>query len=252
MEGKRPRAVIAEDEAVLRGELRSQIATLWPDLEVVASVADGNAALAALEKHRPDILFLDIQMPGLSGVEVAHRASGRCHVVFVTAHDEFAVTAFEEGAVDYVMKPVTAARLGVAIERVKSRLAAPPASLEHLLNTLAGRLSPPRGWLRWINASLGNDLRLITVDEVCYFRSDAKYTKVVTASQESLIRKPIRELAEELDPEFFWQVHRSIIVNASEIAGMQRDFGGRIQLRLKHRPELLPVSQPYSARFRQM
>jgi len=252
MEGRRPRAVIAEDESVLREELQSQIRTLWPDLDVVASVADGNAALAALDRLRPDILFLDIQMPGLSGIEVARSASGRCHVVFVTAHDEFAVTAFEEGAVDYVMKPVTRTRLGMALERVKSRLSAPPASLEHLLDALSRRLSPPRAWLRWINASLGNDLRLITVDEVCYFRSDAKYTKVVTAGQESLIRKPIRELAAELDPDVFWQVHRSIIVNASSIAGVQRDFRGHIELRLKHRPELLPVSQPYSARFRQM
>ena len=252
MEGKRPRAVIAEDESVLREELKSQIGALWPNLEVAASVADGNAALAALETHHPDILFLDIQMPGLSGIEVARRASGRCHVVFVTAHDEFAVTAFEEGAVDYVMKPVTGRRLGIAIERVKSRLATPPASLEHLLDALARRLSPPRAWLRWINASLGNDIRLITVDEVCYFRSDSKYTKVVTNSQESLIRKPIRELAGELDPDLFWQVHRSIIVNASEISGVQRDFRGRIELKLRHRPELLPVSQPYAARFRQM
>ena len=252
MEGKRPRAVIAEDESVLREELQSQVGALWPDLEVVASVADGNAALAALDRYRPDILFLDIQMPGLSGIEVARRASGRCHLVFVTAHDEFAVTAFEEGAVDYVMKPITGARLGIAIERVKSRLATAPASLEHLLDALTRRLSPPRAWLRWINASLGNDLRLITVDEVCYFRSDAKYTKVVTDSQESLIRKPIRELAVELDPELFWQVHRSIIVNASEIAGVQRDLRGRIGLSLKRRPEVLPVSQHYSTRFRQM
>jgi DNA-binding LytR/AlgR family response regulator len=249
---KMPRAVIAEDEAVLRRELRAQIADLWPELDIAASVADGDQALAALEEFRPDILFLDIQMPGLSGIEVARRASGRSHVVFVTAHDEFAVAAFEEGAVDYVMKPVTGGRLAVAIERVKARLAAPPASLERLLETLARRLPPSRAWLRWINASMGNDLRLITVDEICYFRSDAKYTKVVTAGQESLIRKPIRELAKELDPESFWQVHRSVIVNASEIAGVQRDFRGRIALRLKHRPEVLPVSQPYSARFRQM
>jgi len=252
MERKTPRAIIAEDEAVLREELQSRIAAVWPDLEVVASVADGDAALAALDRHRPDILFLDIQMPGLSGIELARRASGRSHVVFVTAHDEFAVAAFEEGAVDYVMKPVTERRLAVAIERVKARLAAPPANLESLLETLTRQLPQPRAWLRWINASMGNDLRLITVDEVCYFRSDAKYTRVVTASQESLIRKPIRELVTELDPELFWQVHRSVVVNASEIAGVQRDFRGRIELRLKHRPEMLPVSQPYSTRFRQM
>jgi DNA-binding LytR/AlgR family response regulator len=247
-----PRAVIAEDEPVLREELQSRIGMLWPELEVVAAVADGGAAITALEEHLPQVLFLDIQMPGPSGLEVARRASGRCHVVFVTAHDEFAVAAFEQGAVDYVMKPVTGDRLAVAIERVKSRLAAPPADLENVLERLAARLPPHRRHLRWINASLGNDLRLITVDEVCYFRSDAKYTRVVTAGQESLIRKPIRELAVELDPEHFWQVHRSIIVNAAEIAGVQRDFRGHVTLRLKQRRELLPVSQPYAYLFRQM
>jgi DNA-binding LytR/AlgR family response regulator len=247
-----PRAVIAEDEPVLRGELQSKLRSQWPELEIVASVADGHAALEALERLHPDILFLDIQMPGPSGMEVAHRASGRCHVVFVTAHDEFAVPAFEEGAVDYLMKPLSDGRLAVAVERLKSRIAARPASLEFLLDRLAQGMAAPKSHLRWINASLGNDLRLITVDEVCYFRSDAKYTRVVTAAQESLIRKSIRELASELNPELFWQIHRSIIVNASEIGAVRRDFRGRIELHLKHRPELLPVSQHYASRFRQM
>lgn len=246
------RAVIAEDEAVLREELRYRVAALWPELEICAQVADGRAALAALELHRPQVLFLDIQMPGLSGMEVARQASGRCHVVFVTAHDEFAVAAFERGAIDYVMKPFATERLALAIERLKARLSSQPADLEGLLETFAQRLARPRAYLQWINASLGSDLRFITVDEVCYFRSDAKYTRVVTAGQESLIRKSVRELADELDPGRFRQIHRSIIVNLGEIAGIQRDLRGRIQVKLKRRAEALPVSDPYAPLFRQM
>jgi DNA-binding LytR/AlgR family response regulator len=198
------------------------------------------------------VLFLDIQMPGLSGLEVARRASGRCHVVFVTAYDEFAVAAFEQGAADYVMKPFSAERLALAVDRLKSRLATPPENLGGLLETLARQLVRPRSFLRWINASQGRDLRLITVDEVCYFRSDAKYTRIVTASQESLIRRSVRDLAGDLDPDAFWQIHRSIIVNLAEIACVRRDFRGRIQVTLKHRPETLPVSEPYAPLFRQM
>ena len=247
-----PRAVIAEDEAVLREELQAHIVALWPELEICAAVADGNQALMALDRHRPQVLFLDVQMPGLTGLEVARAASGWCHVVFVTAYDEYAVAAFEQGAVDYVMKPFSRERLQIAIERLRSQLASPPAELEGLLAALAQQVARPRTHLHWINASVGNDLRLITVDEVCYFRSDAKYTRIVTESQESLIRKPIRELALELDPDRFWQIHRSIIVNVAEIARVRRDFRGRIELHLKHRPEALPVSQPYASLFRQM
>lgn len=252
MSQMQPRALIAEDEAVLREELESRISVLWPELRIVASVADGVAALDALERDRPDILFLDIQMPGLSGIEVARYASGRCHVVFVTAHDEFALAAFEEGAVDYIMKPFSNHRLAVTVDRLKARLSAPPARLEDVIKALLQQVTRPKSHLRWINASIGNDLRFITVDDVCYFRSDTKYTRVVTPNQESLIRKPVRELIAELDPDGFWQIHRSIIVNVAEIAQIQRDFRGRITLKLKHRPELLPVSHPYAPRFRQM
>jgi DNA-binding LytR/AlgR family response regulator len=245
-------AVIAEDEAVLREELQSHLEAMWPELEIRAAVADGYAALAALERHRPQLLFLDIQMPGLSGIDVARRVNGQCHVVFVTAHDEFAVAAFEQGAVDYVMKPFSSERLALAVGRLKSRLATQPAHLDGLLERLAQQMPRPRAFLRWINASLGNEMRFITVEEICYFRSDSKYTRVVTANQESLIRKPVRELVGELDPDAFWQVHRSVIVNLAEVAAVQRDFRGRIQLRLKHRQEVLPVSHPYSHRFHQM
>ena len=252
MDGRPLRAVIAEDEAVLREELQAHLAALWPELTICAAVDHGHAAVAALEAHRPEVLFLDIQMPGLSGLDVARRASGRCHVVFVTAYDEFAVAAFDAGAVDYVMKPVSQERLRLALERVRQRLRAEPATLDGLIETLARQVGRPHPYLRWLNASQGDDLRLITVDEVCYFRSDSKYTRIVTETQESLIRKSVRELTAELDPNAFWQVHRSIIVNVAEIARVQRDFRGRIQLRLKHRAEVLPVSQPYAPLFRQM
>ena len=250
--GEAFRAVVAEDEDVLREELCSCLGALWPQLEIVAAVGDGLAALDALERHRPHVLFLDIQMPGLPGTEVARRASGQCHVAFVTAYDEHAVAAFEQGAVDYVMKPFSRDRLATTVSRLQARLSTAPADLEGLLHDLTRQLARPKSYLRWINASHGNDLRVVTVDEICYFRSDTKYTRIVTAAQESLIRKSVRELIGELDPDVFWQVHRSIIVNVAEVAGVQRDFRGHLLLRLKHRPELLPVSQPFATLFRQM
>ncbi|MEO8752028.1 MAG: LytTR family DNA-binding domain-containing protein [Casimicrobiaceae bacterium] len=252
MPARNPTALIAEDERVLRDELRERLGALWPELVVVAEAADGDAALRAIEHHRPDVLFLDIEMPGLSGLDVARRANGRCHVVFVTAYDAFAVAAFEQGAVDYVMKPVTAERLAIAVERVRQRQAAAPVNLDAVLDRMVTRLAGPKPYLRWINASLGEEQQLITVDEVTYFRSDVKYTRVVTADREWLIRKPVRELCMELDPQRFWQVHRSVIVNLSEIASIRRDFRGHIHLRLKERGEELPVSQPYAHLFRQM
>jgi DNA-binding LytR/AlgR family response regulator len=247
-----PTAIIAEDEPVLRAQLRELLSAAWPELQIVAAAEDGQQALEALAQHAPDVLFLDIQMPGPSGLDVARQASGRHHVVFVTAYDQYAVSAFEEGAVDYVMKPLNAERLATACERVKSRLSSAPANLENLLRALGRIAGPKQTYLRWINASMGTDVKLITVDEVRYFQSDTKYTRVVTAEAESLIRKPIKELLEELDPSLFWQIHRSTIVNVGAIAGVSRDFGGRLVVKLKGRKETLAVSQPFAHLFRQM
>lgn len=247
-----PRAVIAEDEPVLRAELRDLLVSVWPELEIVACAADGLQAIHAMEQHAPNVLFLDIQMPGLSGLEVAHCASGRCHVVFVTAYDQYAVAAFEEGAVDYVMKPFSTARMAICVGRVKERLSSTPANLDNLLKQLAERLTRVRPWLRWINASQGKNVRLITVDEICYFQSDAKYTRAVTVDGEALIRTRLKELLEELDPAMFWQVHRSTIVNMNEVAAVTRDFRGRLVLKLKRRNMTVPVSEPYEHLFRQM
>jgi DNA-binding LytR/AlgR family response regulator len=245
------RAVIAEDESVLRAQLEELLHAAWPELDIVASAADGAQALAALDAHKPDVLFLDIQMPEASGLDVAMRASNRCHVVFVTAYDQHAVAAFEQGAVDYVMKPLSGARIATAVSRVKDRMRTAPADLEGLLAALA---VAPRGigYLRWINVSRGDEVHLVTSDEILYFQSDVKYTRVVTRDHEGLIRRSIRDLLDELDPTVFWQVHRSTVVNVNAIAAVTRDIAGHVVLRLKDRKEVLQVSQPYAHLFRQM
>lgn len=252
MSARNPTAVIAEDEPVLRAQLKELLGTVWPELGIAAAAEDGLQAMQALTLHDPDVLFLDIQMPGLTGLEVARHASGRHHIVFLTAYDQYAVAAFEAGAVDYLMKPVTAGRLATACERVKARLSSAPSTLDGLLDALTKRAARTDPYLRWINASLADDVKLITVDEVCYFQSDTKYTRVVTGDSESLIRKPLKELSNELDPAQFWQIHRSTIVNVNTIAGVSRDLAGRFIVKLKTRNETLPVSQQFAYRFRQM
>ena len=245
-------AILAEDEPVLRGELKEMLATQWPELDVVAEAGDGPAALRAVAEHDPAILFLDIEMPGMTGLEIARRVSGKCHVVFVTAYDKYAVAAFEQGAVDYVMKPFTAPRLDATIDRLKARLAGPPADLTGILKSLATTLAQRKDYLRWITAAQGDALRLITVDEICYFKADHKYTLVVTPDSEALIRRPLKALAEEVDPQAFWQIHRSAMVNVKEIAGVNRDFRGHLTVRLKQRKETLPVGESYVHLFKQM
>jgi DNA-binding LytR/AlgR family response regulator len=248
----RPTTVIAEDEPLLRGELKDALATLWPELEIRAEAENGIQAIRALEAHAPDVLFLDIQMPGMTGLDVARVASGRCHVVFVTAYDEYAVAAFEQGVVDYVMKPFSTARLATAIARVRERMKGAPANLEEFLKTLGEQSRRTGQFLRWISVGEGKTVRLITIDEICYFQADNKYTMVVTASTQSLINKTIKELIEELDPDVFLQIHRSTIVNVNAIASVHRDLRGRLEVRLKQRKETLPVSASFAHRFKQM
>lgn len=244
-----PSAIIAEDEPLLRDELAEMLLALWPELDLLARTGDGIATLRAIERQPPDVLFLDIQMPGLTGIEVARQVNGRCHIVFVTAYDQHAIAAFEQGAADYVLKPASAARLATTVARLKERIGRPAPSIDGILRELGGA---KRAYLRWINASQGATVRIITVEDVNYFEADSKYTRVVTADTESLIRKPIKELAEELDPGSFWQIHRSTIVNVNAIAGVVRDQRGHPQLRLKRRSELLAVSDAYAHLFRQM
>ncbi len=248
---RRPTALIAEDESVLRDELCSRLGVLWPELEVVALAANGLEAARLIDGHRPDVAFLDIEMPELTGLEAARQTDGLCHVVFVTAYDEYAVAAFEQGAVDYVLKPYEDNRLALTIRRVQQRLAGPPAPLNELLRELA-HAAPKREYLRWINAAQGREVRIVTVDEVCYFQADTKYTRVVTATGELLIRRTLKDLQEHLDPVNFWPIHRSTIVNVNAIAGVSRDFRGRVSVRLKARSEKLAVSEAHEFLFHQM
>lgn len=251
-----PTAVVAEDEAALRGELVEQLGKLWPDLSIVGEAADGLEALRLLDVHQPDILFLDIEMPGATGIDVARQVNGRAHVVFVTAYDQYAVAAFDQGAVDYLLKPLGGARLFTAITRLKSRLGQAPAPLAGVLEQLGTRAaaapSAARAPLRWINASVGQTLRLITVDEVMFFQSDNKYTRLGLKDGEALIRKPLKELIDELDPQQFWQIHRSTLVNVNAIASVSRDYRGRMQIKLKHGTETLLVAESCAHLFRQM
>ncbi|MDT9000690.1 LytTR family DNA-binding domain-containing protein [Paucibacter sp. APW11] len=246
-------ALVAEDEATLREELIEQLNQLWPELQIVGPARDGLEALRLFDELRPDIVFLDIEMPGATGLEVARQIGQRAHIVFVTAYDQFAIEAFEQGVVDYLLKPLSPARLFTAISRLKQRLATPPADISPVLARLqerGGEAIKPQ--LRWINASIGQTLRLITVDEVCYFQSDNKYTRVVTRDSEALIRKPLKELTEELDAQQFWQIHRSTLVNVSAISGLTRDFRGRLQVKLKDRSDTLLVAESYAHLFKQM
>lgn len=245
-------AVIAEDEPVLRAELREMLAALWPELQVAAVTEDGVQALRALQTHQPQVLFLDIEMPGLTGLEVAAQASRVSHVVFVTAYDKYAVGAFEQGAIDYVLKPFSMARLATTVARLKVRVSSPPADLDGLLASLRQEALLRKPHLRWVKASQGQQTRLITVDEVLFFQADNKYTVVMTAAGEALIRSTISELAAALDPLHFWQIHRSTIVNANEIAAVQRGRTGNLALRLKRHKILLAVSEPYVHLFKQM
>ena len=251
--GRRPpTAVLAEDEPLLADELVELLQTLWPQLQIVARASDGVAALHAVEAHAPDLVFLDIQMPLLTGLQVAGQIAGRCHVVFVTSYDQHALEAFESGAIDYVLKPPTAARLVTTVQRLKGRLQQPPADLRPVLDILARKPAPAIRHLQWINASRGAAVRLLTVEEILYFKSDQKFTMVATTDGEALIKKTIKELTDELDPMMFWQVHRSTLVNVHAIDSVIRDDRGNMVLRLKHRPERLAVSEAYQHLFRQM
>jgi DNA-binding LytR/AlgR family response regulator len=248
-------ALIADDEDLPRAELRRMLAAAWPGLQVVAECEHGPAALEALAALQPAVAFLDIRMPGASGLDVARAASGRCHVVFTTAYDSHAIEAFEAGALDYLLKPVAAARLAQTVARLRERLAAHQAApaLDGLVARLAGHLRPGADErLRWISASVGDTIKMFGIDEMLFFQSDEKYTRVVTAADEAHVRKPLKEIAEGLDPECFWQVHRGVIVRASAIARAQRDELGRITLHLKQHAETLPVSQAYAWRFKPM
>ena len=244
------RALIADDEPLLRAGLKAALAVAWPDLEIVAEACNGAEAVHLAREHRPDVAFLDIEMPLMNGLEAARELAGGTHVVFVTAYDRYAVEAFERGAVDYVLKPASEERLAETVRRLKERVSLPPASIESLLGELARRVAPASDRLQWLQASLGNTLKLIDVDDVQYFQSDTKYTRLVTAEGEALVKKTLRELVAELDPRHFWQVHRGTIVNIRAIATVTFDDAGRREIALRDRPEKLEVSRTFAHLFK--
>ncbi|HSV70260.1 MAG TPA: LytTR family DNA-binding domain-containing protein [Methylibium sp.] len=252
-----PTALIADDEPLLREHLAALLQRLWPELRVVATARNGREAIEAADAHAPDIVFLDIHMPGVNGVEAARTIGRRARLVFVTAHDEYALQAFEQGAIDYVVKPLDALRLADTVQRLKERVGtASPAALDAVLVALSQRLRQADGarpgHLQWIKASVGNSVRLIPVEQVHYLRSDEKYTLVVWDGGEALIRRSIRELVEELDPQRFAQIHRSTVVNLHQVAQVIRGANETADVQLKGRSELLPVSRSYLHLFRQM
>ncbi len=245
------RALIAEDETHLAADLQRRLNRLWPQLDIVAVVHDGLAAQRALLDLVPDIAFLDIRMPGLSGLDAAQSALPGCRVVFVTAHDEHAVAAFEQAAADYLLKPVSDARLEKCIARLQQGLPQQTDGLLSRLQSLLGASVKPEP-LRWLRAQVGQDVRLIAVEDVCFFQATDKYTNAATRNGDFLLRTPLKELATQLDPELFWQVHRGTLVNVRQIKAARRDLLGRLGLTLRDRPETLAVSRSYAHLFRQM
>ena len=274
-----PRAVLADDERLMREQLRARLAEVWPELQIVAEAKNGLEAVQLVDEHRPDIVFLDIRMPGLTGVDAARQIAQLParndsdadddsdllpEIVFITAYDQYAVEAFEQGVADYVLKPAERDRLLLTVQRIQQRLAArrnrndvdapPGPHLQQLLHKLSARLNPagaPR-YLEWIQATVGQAIQMIPVAEVLFFISDEKYTRVQTAQVEALIRKPIKELVDELDPALFWQIHRSTLVAVKAIAGVMRDFRGRQIVSVKGHPEKLEVSRSYTGLFKGM
>ncbi|HEY0859838.1 MAG TPA: LytTR family DNA-binding domain-containing protein [Pseudoxanthomonas sp.] len=248
-------ALIAEDEAPQRRALQQQLRTAWPELEVVAVCEDGLSALDAVTRHRPRVAFLDIRMPGVSGLDVARQvvAQGGL-VVFTTAYEDYAIRAFEAGAADYLLKPVQDARLAQAVERMRARLAeARVPDMRSLIDDLEARLRPQGDRLiRWITASVGDSVRMIAIDEVLFFQAQDKYVRVVTADDEAIIRMSLKELLGGLDPDVFWQVHRGVLVRVQAIDRVRKDELGRHQLSVKGRKDVLPVSGAFQQRFRGM
>jgi DNA-binding LytR/AlgR family response regulator len=263
------RALIADDERLMRDQLRTRLAEVWPELQIVAEARNGLEAVELTAQHRPEVVFLDIRMPGLTGVEAARQIAQMAlgedellpEIVFITAYDQYAVEAFEHGAADYVLKPAQTQRLKVTVERIRKRLdsrgtaeemAAPP--LQHLLHQLAAKMNPGMApaRLQWIQASVGSTIQMIPADEVLFFVSDEKYTRVQTAKTEALIRKPIKELVDELNPEHFWQIHRSTLVNVREIDSVTRDDRGRQIVSVRGHGQKLEVSRSYTGLFKGM
>jgi DNA-binding LytR/AlgR family response regulator len=255
--GRTPTAVIADDERLMREQIAARLRDAWQELEIVGEAVNGREAVALARARDPDVVFLDIRMPEMDGIEAAKSLAGECHVVFVTAYDEYAVTAFEQGAVDYLLKPADPERVKTTCERLKARLEKKPDAMVELLATLSAQISgggagKPRDYLRWVQASVGPTLRVIPTTDILFFRAEDKYTRVQTATFEALIRKPIKELVDELDPGEFWQIHRAILVRVDAVEQVSRDFRGHQVVKVRGRDEKLEVSRSFGHLFRQM
>ena len=246
------RAIIADDEEMLRAYLRKKLSLFWPELAITSEAGDGEAALQLIQENRPDIAFLDIQMPGLSGIEVARKSPGSCLFVFVTAYDKYAVEAFEQEAIDYLLKPVSDERLKKTVTRLKERLSSPQPDLSAALEKVSRSLRKSSDHLQWIKAQQKDGIRLIPAADIYYFKATDKYTSVRTRDGELLIRTTIKELEEALDPDQFWRVHRAAIVNAKTIHAVNRSLGGTYTITFRDIKDHLVVSRAYSHLFKQM
>jgi DNA-binding LytR/AlgR family response regulator len=244
-------AVIAEDESLLRMEIKRTLGALWPELEIVAEAVDGIEAIRVIERFSPDIAFLDIMLPGPDGLAVAQHIGGKSHVVFITAYDQHALTAFEHGVLDYVLKPISLARMKTTVDRLKDRLARPPSDLRGLEELIKNVRNADKQYLKWLTLPCGSELRVVTTADICYLKADDKYTSVVTSERAYLLNLSLKKCKERLNPEMFWQVNRGIIVNVSAIDTIHRSFRGTLEIRIKECSEILPVSAAYTHLFRQ-
>jgi DNA-binding LytR/AlgR family response regulator len=243
--------LVAEDEPLMRERLLGMLAEVWPQARVVLAAENGNDAWDGFLEHAPDVVFLDIRMPGLSGLEVAGRIGGAAHIVFVTAYDQYAIDAFDADAVDYLLKPVQSERLSRTVAKLRDRLSAPPPDLGDLLHRLKAALPPQGGRrLKWLRATAGKQIRLIDVQEVLFFQADTKYTRVVLPGSEALVRTALKDLLDGLDPECFWQIHRGTVVNVKAVASVQRIDAERMEVRVHGSDEKLPVSRTFTHLFR--
>jgi DNA-binding LytR/AlgR family response regulator len=251
-----PTAVVADDERLMRDQIIGRLKDAWPELVIVGEAANGREAVAMVQSLDPDVVFLDISMPGMDGIEAARSLAGRVHVVFVTAYDEYAIRAFEQGAVDYLLKPAEPERVALTCQRLRERLRQEPDPMNDLLAQLSQRLGAgglkPHQYLRWVQASVGANLRMIPTSDVLFFRAEDKYTRVQTQGFEALIRKPIKELLDELDPDEFWQIHRGTVVRVDAVEQVTRNLRGQQVVHVKGRPERLEVSRSFNHLFKQM
>ena len=251
-----PTAVVADDERLMREQIIGRLKDAWPELLIVGEAVNGREAVAMVQGLEPDIVFLDINMPEMDGIKAAQALSGQAHIVFVTAYDQYAISAFDQGAIDYLVKPVEPERVALACRRLRERLQQRPDPVNDLLEKLSQRLGSdglkPREYMRWVQASVGANIRMIPTSDILFFRAEDKYTRVQTETFEALIRKPIKELIDELDPKEFWQIHRSTVVRIDAVSQVSRNFRGNQMVHLKGREEKLEVSRSFSHLFKQM